>query len=155
YRLRPRFRRRSKRNEELWKGLSKLTWQPEIQCVGVWDTVGSYGIPAGYGLAALARFFTAWTRGFHNSESGSHIKVVRHALAVEERRRPFPPNLWTAAKDEGRIKTHVEQVWFAGSHSNIGGGYPNSGLSDVVLTWMIARVKALTPLEFDEDGLAK
>jgi uncharacterized protein (DUF2235 family) len=155
YRLRPKFLQRRKRKAELREELSELTWRPEIECVGVWDTVGSYGIPAGYGLGALARLFTAWTRGFHDSEIGKHIKVGLHALAVDERRRPFAPNLWAAAKDQGRIKSHVEQVWFPGSHSNIGGGYANCGLSDLALTWMIARVSALTALEFDQSELSK
>ena len=123
YRLRPKFLQRSKRKAELREELSELTFRPAIECVGVWDTVGSYGIPAGYGLGALARLFTAWTRGFHDSEIGKHVKVGLHALAVDERRRPFAPNLWAAAKNEGRIESHVEQVWFPGSHSNIGGGY--------------------------------
>ena len=45
--------------------------KPIIKCVGVWDTVGSYGVPAGLGLGALARKFTSWTRGFHDNEIGS------------------------------------------------------------------------------------
>jgi hypothetical protein len=46
-------------------------------------------------------------------------------------------------------KGHVEQTWLAGAHCNVGGGYPDAGLSDQALVWMIARLQALTGLEFD------
>lgn len=119
-----------------------------ITCVGVWDTVGSYGIPAGIGLAALARYFTLAMLGFHDTSFGDHVKVGLHAIAVDEHRRPFVPTFWTILKGE-EPKGHVEQTWFAGAHSNVGGGYSDSGLSDEALIWMIARVQALTGLEFD------
>jgi len=50
-------------------------------------------------------------------------------------------------------KAHVEQVWFPGAHSNVGGGYAETGLSDAALIWMIARIGALTQLEFDPDAV--
>src|SRR5580698_9486682 len=55
-----------------------------IKCVAVWDTVGSYGIPAGFGLAALARYFTLFTLGFHDTSFGDHVEVGVHALGVDE-----------------------------------------------------------------------
>ena len=119
-----------------------------ITCVCVWDTVGSYGIPAGIGLAPLARYFTLVTLGFHDTSFGDHIKVGLHAVAVDEHRRPFVPTFWTIPKGE-EPTGHVEQTWFAGAHSNVGGGYADTGLSDQALIWMIARVQALTGLEFD------
>jgi len=119
-----------------------------IECVAVWDTVGSYGIPAGIGLAPLARYFTLMTLGFHDTSFGEHVKVGLHAVAVDEHRRPFVPTFWTIAKGR-QPKGHVEQTWFAGAHCNVGGGYSDSGLSDQALIWMIARVQALTGLEFD------
>jgi len=73
-----------------------------ITCVGVWDTVGSYGIPAGIGLAPLARYFTLVTLGFHDTSFGDHIKVGLHAVAVDEHRRPFVPTFWTIPKGESR-----------------------------------------------------
>lgn len=117
-----------------------------IKCVAVWDTVGSY--PAGIGLAPLARYFTLVTLGFHDTSFGEHIEVGLHAVAVDEHRRPFVPTFWTIPKGE-EPKGRVEQTWFAGAHSNVGGAYNDSGLSDEALIWMIARVQALTGLEFD------
>jgi uncharacterized protein (DUF2235 family) len=119
-----------------------------VKCVGVFDTVGSYGVPAGIGLAALGRYFTLAALGFHDTSFGSHIDVGLHAIAVDERRRPFVPTFWTARKGE-RPRGQVEQTWFAGVHCNVGGGYPDAGLSDEALIWMIARMTALTGLEFD------
>jgi hypothetical protein len=96
-----------------------------IKCVAVWDTVGSYGVPAGIGLAPLARYFTLVTLGFHDTSFGEHIEVGLHAIAVDEHRRPFVPTFWTIAKGR-QPNGHVEQTWFAG-----------------------VRVQALTNLEFD------
>jgi len=119
-----------------------------VKCVAVWDTVGSYGIPAGFGLAPLARYFTLAVLGFHDTSFGDHVEVGLHAVGVDEHRRPFVPTFWTIAKGL-KPKGHVEQTWFAGAHCNVGGGYADSGLSDQALVWMIARAQALTGLEFN------
>jgi uncharacterized protein (DUF2235 family) len=123
-----------------------------IACVAVWDTVGSYGIPAGIGLAPLARYVTLVTLGFHDTSFGDHVEVGLHAVAIDEHRRPFVPTFWTIAKGQ-QPKGHVEQTWFAGAHGNVGGGYADSGLSDGALIWMIARMQALTGLEFDPNAV--
>jgi len=123
-----------------------------VTCVAVWDTVGSYGIPAGFGLAPLARYFTLVTLGFHDTSFGDHVEVGLHAVAVDEHRRPFVPTFWTIPKGQ-QPKGHVEQTWFAGAHCNVGDGYADSGLSDLALIWMVARVQALTGLEFDADAV--
>jgi uncharacterized protein (DUF2235 family) len=123
-----------------------------VKCVAVWDTVGSYGIPAGFGLAPLARYFALMTLGFHDTSFGEHVEVGLHAVAVDEHRRPFVPTFWTIPKGQ-EPKGDVEQTWFAGAHENVGGGCPDSGLSDEALIWMIARVQALTGLEFDPQAV--
>ena len=123
-----------------------------ITCVAVWDTVGSYGIPAGIGLAPLARYVTLALLGFHDTYFGDHIDVGLHAVAIDEHRRPFVPTLWTMPKGESP-NGHVEQTWFAGSHCNVGGGYLDSGLSDDAFVWLVARIEALTGLQFDETAL--
>lgn len=121
-----------------------------ITCLGVWDTVGSYGIPAGLGLGALARKVTSWTRGFHDNTLGKRTGVALQAMAIDERRRAFPPTAWVKKPGEDLNGRIVEQVWFAGSHSNIGGGYDRSGLADLALLWMMARVREHTGLDFDD-----
>lgn len=106
-----------------------------IACVGVWDTVGSYGIPAGIGVAALARYYALITLGFRDTSFGDNVAVGLHALAVDERRRPFVPTFWTIAKGR-KPNGHVEQTWFAGA---------------TLQCWR--RVQALTTLDFNIDGI--
>jgi uncharacterized protein (DUF2235 family) len=144
--------------EGLRKQLKEHTnYEPEeinIVCVGVFDTVGAYGVPSGFGLGAIPHYFTYWTRGFQSRKIGQSIKVALHAMAIDERRRPFLPTFWTLRQNEKLLDAqYVEQMWFPGVHSNIGGGYDNCGLSDLALAWMISRVSEKTKLAFDEDEL--
>jgi len=122
-----------------------------IRCVGVWDTVGAYGIPVGIGLSAISRLLTMWTRGFRDTKFGERVDLGLHAIAVDEMRRPFVPTFWTLRDKTELVKgQEVEQVWFPGAHSNVGGGYKRKGLSDLALAWMISRVDEETDLEFNE-----
>ena len=128
---------------------------PLVKCLAVWDTVGSYGIPSGLGLSGLARKLTSWTRGFHDNMLHPRIEVALQALAIDERRPAFSPTAWVADPTQHSETQHVERVWFAGAHANIGIGYLRSGLSDLALIWMMARVEVLTKLRFSEDYIAK
>ena len=95
------------------------------------------------------------------------VNYAYQALAIDERRGAFPPTLWTRKQGRGALpeeqahKQILEQVWFAGCHSNIGGGYEDSGLSDISFLWMAAKAAAAAledggrPLAFDEDYLRK
>jgi hypothetical protein len=122
-----------------------------IRCVGVWDTVGAYGIPSGFANGLVPRFFTYWTQGFRDTRIGSKVVLGLHAVAIDEMRKPFSPTFWTVRTDRALPEAQeVEQVWFPGVHSNIGGGYDSTGLSDVALAWMIGRVQERTPLRFNE-----
>jgi uncharacterized protein (DUF2235 family) len=132
--------------------------QKIIKCVAVWDTVGSYGIPTGLGLTGLARSITSWTRNFRDNEIGKHIAYGFHAMAIDERRRSFSTTAWvpgTNPHESPDKEPVVEQVWFAGAHANVGGGYKQTGLSDQSLVWMMARIQDQTGLEFDEDYISK
>jgi uncharacterized protein (DUF2235 family) len=100
-----------------------------LQCVGVWDTVGALGIPVhGFQNFNEAKF------GFLDTALSSAVKFAFHALSVDERRGPFKPTLWDSQPVAGQT---VQQAWFAGVHSDIGGGYPEHGLSDLALNWMM------------------
>jgi uncharacterized protein (DUF2235 family) len=126
-----------------------------IKCVAVWDTVGSYGIPTGLGLGGLARWITSWTRNFSDKHIGRRIEYAFHAMAIDERRRAFSATAWeprppTEAQDSELPEPDVEQVWFAGAHANVGGGYAQTGLSDQALLWIMARVQEKTGLEFQD-----
>jgi uncharacterized protein (DUF2235 family) len=100
-----------------------------IRFIGVWDTVGALGIPV-RGL----RGFTRGKHQFHDTELSGTVDHAMHALAINERRAPFTPTLWYEKPKAGQT---VEQRWFVGVHSDIGGGYPDTGLSDIALQWML------------------
>ena len=116
-----------------------------IKCVGVWDTVGALGIPG-----HLGDLFTQFYQ-FHDTKLGPHVENAFHALAIDEHREDFVPTLWQRLPDAPAGQKLV-QVWFAGAHSNVGGGYVEHGLSDVALAWMAGQVAPL--LDLDRDYLA-
>lgn len=113
-----------------------------VKCIGVWDTVGALGIP----LRGL-RYLTRQKHQFHDTELSGTVEHAYHALAIDERRAPFEPTLWLYKPKPKQI---VEQVWFCGAHSDVGGGYPDSELADISLEWMIAKANS-AGLAFDTD----
>jgi uncharacterized protein (DUF2235 family) len=112
-----------------------------IRFIGVWDTVGALGIPV-RGLRALTR----GKHQFHDTELSGSVQHAFHALAIDERRAPFTPTLWYQKPKPDQT---VEQVWFAGVHSDVGGGYPRAGLSDIALEWMLDRATHVGGLALD------
>jgi uncharacterized protein (DUF2235 family) len=114
-----------------------------IRCIGVFDTVGSLGIPhSGFCRSEYQ---------FHDVILGPGVEYAFQALAIDEQREPFQPAVWEV-KATPRVPQTVEQVWFPGVHSNIGGGYPEHVLSDATLFWMASRIAPL--LELDREYLA-
>jgi uncharacterized protein (DUF2235 family) len=100
-----------------------------IEFVGVWDTVGSLGIPVPFWGTLGDRKFL-----FHDTEPSKIVQHARHAVAIDENREDFKPVLWS---DKPSID--LKQVWFSGVHSDVGGGYKNRGLSDCASNWMLAE----------------
>jgi uncharacterized protein (DUF2235 family) len=107
--------------------------QKIIDFVGVWDTVDAVGAP--FGLANLINS-TFYRFKFPDTKLSDQVAYACHALAVDEERKSFTPLLWRQQPDD---EARVEQVWFAGVHSNVGGGYPRQGLSLVTLDWMMRK----------------
>lgn len=105
----------------------------EIAAVGVFDTVSSLGLPH---IGADGPVFD-----FSICDTTLSNKVIRgfHALAADETRELFTPTFWAA-------RANVEQQIFPGCHSDVGGGYPERGLADCVLEWMIGRLNSVAPL---------
>jgi uncharacterized protein (DUF2235 family) len=112
-----------------------------VQMIGVWDTVGALGIPL-RGLRAHNREEFQ----FLDTDLNPAVNFAFHALAIDEHRGPFEPTLWNTPP-AGTQK--VQQVWFPGVHSDVGGGYKESDLSDSPLQWMIERATE-AGLVFDE-----
>ncbi len=92
--------------------------------IGVWDTVKSVG---------LIR-----NRKFANAKLNPDVAFGYHALSVDEKRSKFRPNLWD---EPAARKQTIEQVWFAGVHSDVGGSYKERELSDITLRWMLDNAK--------------
>ena len=112
--------------------------ETRIKFIGVWDTVGSLGVPTRGPIGMISR----QRHGFHDVQLSSWVDNAFHALSIDERRKPFAPALWEVPDDDVQQGMHgrrVEQRWFAGVHSNVGGGYPDRGLSDITLRWMAER----------------
>lgn len=104
---------------------------PKIRFLGVFDTVGALGAPG----AIFNR------HKFHDVRLSPAVSCARQALAIDERRLKFEPSLW---EDDGAggQNDRVKQVWFEGVHSDVGGGYGETGLSDTTLLWMVREANA-------------
>jgi uncharacterized protein (DUF2235 family) len=122
--------------------------ETEIRFVGVWDTVGALGIPIdGIRFPRLTR---RWS--FHDTTLSRSVRFAYHALAIDERRRPFRPTLWEQQDDA--VGQTLEQVWFAGVHSDVGGGYDDPALAEIPLLWMVERARACG-LAFEPDHFVR
>jgi uncharacterized protein (DUF2235 family) len=119
----------------------------KLKMVGVWDTVGSLGIPAIVGGVDPVLY------GFLDTNLHPDVLNAFQALAIDERRMEFPPTLWTPPSPAvaGQV---IQQVWFTGVHCDVGGGYPETGLSDITFSWMVAQAATLG-LQFDAGVLAQ
>jgi uncharacterized protein (DUF2235 family) len=106
----------------------------EIEFLGVWDTVGALGIP----LTAFDDLNDE-RYGFHDTRLSRIVKNAFQALALDEHREPYKPTFFTQEDDADNQR--LEQVWFAGAHSDVGGGYSGQRLSDPPLRWMQDRAR--------------
>jgi uncharacterized protein (DUF2235 family) len=122
-----------------------------IHFVGVWDTVGSLGLPF-----TFLRMYNMEKYKFHDETLSSSVRNAFQALSIDDRRKLFQPTLWEVSKNKSTaavVKQTIEQRWFPGVHCNIGGGYEDKGLSDSALRWMIEKA-AGAGLEFNQDRLS-
>ena len=108
-----------------------------IRMIGVWDTVGALGIPVDF-LKNTKKLIDKNLQ-FHDTKLNKEIRAAYHAVAIDEQRKAFAPTLWDVSKKrKGQI---VEQVWFAGVHSDVGGGYSERYQSNIALEWMLKKAK--------------
>jgi hypothetical protein len=113
----------------------------DIPFMGVWDTVDAVGLPFHWSDFINTVFYRF---KFRDHQLSALVRHACHAIAIDDERHSFHPILW----DEGKENTNrIEQVWFAGSHSNVGGGYPKQGMSLVALEWMMRKAARI-----GEDG---
>jgi uncharacterized protein (DUF2235 family) len=106
-----------------------------VRMIGVWDTVGSLGIPG-----RLFELLDEHKYGFLDTALHPSVQNACQAVSIDERRRQFEPTLWTNPDGTDRINdAQVQQVWFPGVHCDVGGGYSPSDLSDIPLAWMMHK----------------
>ena len=118
-----------------------------IKVVGVWDTVGSLGIPKIGWLTRLGLQPSSTKEYcFYDTALSNCVEYAFQALSLDERRYAFQPTLWE--KLEGNTTT-LRQVWFPGAHSNIGGGYDDQQIATISLAWMVAQCQSF--IDFDLD----
>jgi uncharacterized protein (DUF2235 family) len=131
----------------------------EIEFIGVWDTVGALGIPAGKlakfvdnkladrrdgKVATVAKWFglpSAYY--FHSTTPSGLYNQMYQALAIDEQRPQFQPTLWTKFQPANKpdpptlgADQKLEQRWFVGAHCNVGGGYRSDPLAQIPLAWL-------------------
>ena len=94
--------------------------------------------------------------GYHDMRLHDTIDTALHALSIDETRGPFRPSMFTLPDDVTLpFHQHVEQMWFAGTHADVGGGWPETHLSDIALLWMAERIQATTDLAIDIEKLKR
>lgn len=116
--------------------------KPEIEMLGVFDTVASFGVGAN-----LAGIPFQKINLFKDLSIAPNIKKAYHLVSIDERRDAFQPTLMNA-------EDRVSEVWFAGVHTDVGGGYAQHELANITLTYLINRARS-HGLQFDEAEVAK
>jgi uncharacterized protein (DUF2235 family) len=100
---------------------------PRIRFLGLFDVVGSFGIPVNLGPLR----FQSYNLGY-KMDLPANVEYCFHAMALDERRQAFGVTRITGA----------HEVWFRGTHSDIGGGNGNLGLNGIAGAWMLRKASA-------------
>lgn len=121
-----------------------------IRFIGVWDTVSAYGLPLDEMTRGVSRWIWPLELPSHRLDLGCVARACQ-ALSLDEPRTTFHPELWDerdaaplAARNDGKRyleDEQISQVWFAGVHSNVGGGYPDDALAYIPLVWMMTEAQ--------------
>jgi uncharacterized protein (DUF2235 family) len=123
----------------------------KIAYLGVWDTVGSLGVPNQLFLSK----FVNWRYQFHDHQLSSSVLAARHAVSVDERRRNFMPTLWENLDqlNTDKVTRPYRQSWFPGDHGAVGGGGNLRDMPDATLRWVAeGALRAGLEMRADEFG---
>lgn len=150
-------------NEQSWGAV-------DIQFLGVWDTVVALGFPKRTDITdpisgllnitflILEKFFNClFPHNFYHYKLTDNVKYACQALAIDDERTAFWPYVWQEKNIEGakdRTEKNVQQVWFAGMHANVGGGYERDGLAGIPLSWLMKQAEE-KGLVFNSDALQR
>lgn len=107
----------------------------KIKFIGVWDTVAALGLPNKFISSIIDKFLP---HRFHSFGLSDSIEFARHAISIDDERKTFHPVIWDALP-EGHPNERMKQVWFAGVHTDVGGGYKEQELSHFTMKWMLGE----------------
>ena len=112
----------------------------KIHFIGVWDTVDAYGMPIDAWKRGIDQ--VVWPMSFADRYFSGGVEKARHALSRDDERTTFRPVLWSELdfNKQQISRDRLLQVWFAGVHANVGGGYPDDFLAYVALYWIMTEV---------------
>lgn len=139
-----------RRREKAYEFINKHhTMWTKIEFLGVFDTVAALGVGA-----KLINKFLNWTdcfkHNYHDFSLSQSVVHACHALSIDEERKAFNPVLWEPKILSGQT---LKQVWFPGVHTDVGGGYNESGLSDSAYEWMLKEAKDKGLRIYDESRI--
>jgi uncharacterized protein (DUF2235 family) len=120
------FRINRKKEYDIYRNFKKAFSHPcNPHFIGIWDTVAALG--------------PNLSKRFPDLELNQDVRHGCHAIAIDERRKPYKVTLWDESKK--KKEQEIEQVWFAGAHSDVGGGCANDerALSDIAFGWMMDK----------------
>lgn len=109
-----------------------------VNFLGLWDTVDAYGVPVDE-LGVFVNNFI-WPFQMPNAQLSDKVDRAVHALSLDDERNTFHPKLWD---HDAAQPQRICQVWFAGMHSDVGGGYADKGLAHVSLKWVLDEAEAV------------
>lgn len=116
-----------------------------IEFLGVWDTVAAYGLPIDELTRGWDRWI--WPMMWRDRRLSPRVKRACHALALDDERQTFFPVLWdeslepACGRSSNLNQERISQVWFAGMHANVGGGYPDDALAFAPLCWLASEAQ--------------
>lgn len=150
------------RIEHVFRALRDLLWRDDydktdnraiarIRFVGVWDTVAAYGLPIDEMTRGVSRYIWPLQLPDHKLDL-ARVQRACQALSIDEERTTFHPELWDergarpalprADGERHLADEQISQVWFAGVHANVGGGYPDDALAYIPLVWMLRQAQS-------------
>lgn len=120
------FKKARRKNLSVIKEFKKTFAHPcDPYMIGLWDTVGALG--------------PNLSKKFPDLKLNPDIKYGFQAISIDEKRKPFNVVLWDeTSKTKDQV---IEQVWFSGVHSEVGGGCSKNdcSLSDIAFAWMMDK----------------
>jgi uncharacterized protein (DUF2235 family) len=121
-----------------------------VRFLGLWDTVAAYGMPVDEMTRGISQWI--WPLQLPDTVLNPRVKRACHALSIDDERTTFHPVLWDERNEEPLepradhkrylADERVSQVWFAGMHANVGGGYPDDSVALIPLVWILSEAQA-------------